>query len=579
MSVDITREASERIFDLLEQDLSALWEDIQAMPEDTPAELWKKKLQKIGEEYALSSRFALMRILYSRARGCSLSGQDSTDISDADFEAYVQGNLCRFQDISLEHAKDLSPEEHRLYMTYMLELADLQADSDPEVNAAILSRAWHDEASANLLAEKALEEQGIPDEKQAKKIRDAFHRENKQKYKNRLTKEEALQLGHILDFSLQEMQWFLLRTFDVAEGFRFNQSEDLIEAYGFLTGASWQHVRQLKDRYQQISGNTDKNDGLERGSGWTKDVSDSLLGRVASWKLRPEIMDEQFLEWMHTQAPGLDIPSRTAGRIYRNLVAFACDLITGEEIVPEEEAFTECIQEVYEEMEDSGASRRLFYQDGALSERRCKEIADVLLLENKVQSISIQEDNTKAWHVLGTLGDGTLTSAGGIVNSGRTRVADILSGKIQAEKSDMLYLLWFTANLIWQSNDIPGVNALCCRVLDFMDTAKYLLEEALLPEFYLPHPIEQSMLLSIVSGRSEDDAPCVVYEYMLQTLTKQRQRKQGSRKHDAAFKLEVVSHYRSHPEMTLEECALLFEISPKTLSAWQKKLLDEGKIQ
>ena len=143
----------------------------------------------------------------------------------------------------------------------------------------------------------------------------------------------------------------------------------------------------------------------------------------------------------------------------------------------------------------------------------------------------------------------------------------------------MLYLLWFTANLIWESNDLPDSNTICCRIIDFMDVARELLEAALLPEFYPPHPMEQSMLLSIVCGRSEEDSPCVVYEYMLRSLTRQRQRTAGSRHHDAAFKLDVVTHYRSHLELTLEECAAQFGISPKTLSAWQKQLLEAGKLQ
>lgn len=561
-----TQEASNLIFDLLDRETAAIWEDIESTPTDTTAELWAKKLKKIAQDYSLSSRFALMRILYCRAHTINISSNSISEMpaTDVDFEIFIYGKSYQFKDVSLEHASNLLPEENLQYISCLMDMAELQADSDPEVNEYIISRAWYDEASANKVSEYLNKTNQT--------------RKNK-KYKAPLTREEAFQLGHILDFSLEEMQWFMLRVFDVADGFRFNHSEDLIEAYGFLTGASWQHVQQLKEQYEEICSQIEKSTAIVADNGWTKDVSDTLFGQAERWKLYPETRDERFLSWMKTQAPRLDVPSQTAGRIYRNLAAFAHDLITDEEITPSEEEFVDCILDVCEEYEDNGSSRRLFYEDGILSPAKCKLIADELMLKNNTQSESTEADNTKSWHVLSAKQDGTLSAAGGTINSGRTRVADILSGKVQAEKADMLYLLWFTANLIWEISDIPDTNGLCCRILDFMDTAKSLLSASLMPDFYPPHPIEQSMLLSIVNGRTEGNEPAFVYEYMLQSLKKTRERQPGSRKHDKAFKLHVVTHYRAHPELSLTDCALLFEISPKTLSAWQKDLLEKGLIE
>lgn len=576
MNQSHTEEAKEYFLDLPDREMGAIWADIGMMPSDAPADLWRKKLDTLARAYSLSSRFALMRILYSRAQG---SGGRMTEVPDGgSFETVVGGESCCFRDISLAHAENLTPEENRLYIACLMELAERQADSDPEVNEQLLARAWYDERSANAQAESQLAEDVRSDPKKEKKARAAYTKKNKKRFRNRLTREEALQLGHVLDFSLEEIQWFLLRTLDAGDSLRFNRSEDLVEAYGFLTGASWQRVQRLKEEYSRISRDIEKLEEPARNGQWTGDVSDTLQGRVEVWKRSPESMDGQFLAWMKERAAVLDIPSRTAGRIYRNLAAFAHDLVTGEEIVPMEEDFADCIQDVYSEPEDSDAALRLFYQDGILSEKCCKKAADLLLLENKIQSISLQEDNTKAWHVLGTLDDGSFTPSGGVVNRGRSRVADILAGKLQAEKGDMLYLLWFTANLIWQNGDAPDANTLCCRIIDFMDTAKYLLEAALLPDFYPPHPMEQTMLLSIVASAETEDDPSVVYEYMLHSLTKQRQRKPGSERHDREFKINVVKHYRAHPDLTLEECALLFDISPKTLSAWQKTLLAEGAV-
>ena len=566
MSESYTQEASNLIFDLLDREVAAIWEDIESTPTDTTAELWAKKLKKIARDYSLSSRFALMRILYCRAHNIRITNMDDTEVpaSGADFEILIYGKSYCFEDISLRHANNLQPEENLQYIGCLMDMAELQADSDPEVNEYIISRAWYDEASANKVSEYLNKNNQT--------------RKNK-KYKAPLTREEAFQLGHILDFSLEEMQWFMLRVFDSADGFRFNQSDDLIEAYGFLTGASWQHVQQLKELYEESCSQIKKDKTIIADNGWTKDVSDTLFGQVERWKRYSETKDEHFLVWIKAQAPRLDIPSQTAGRIYRNLAAFAYDLITDEEITPSEEEFVDCILDVCEEYEDSGSSRRLFYEDGILSPAKCKLIADELMLKNNAQSESTEADNTKSWHVLSVKQDCTLSAAGGTVNSGRTRVADILSGKVQAEKGDMLYLLWFTANLAWEISDIPDTNGLCCRILDFMETAKNLLSASLLPDFYPPHPIEQSMLLSIVNGRTEGNEPAFVYEHMLQSLKKTRERQPGSRKHDKAFKIQVVSHYRAHPELSLTDCALLFEISPKTLSAWQKDLLEKGLIE
>ena len=141
-------------------------------------------------------------------------------------------------------------------------------------------------------------------------------------------------LGHILGFSLGEMQWFLLRVLQEADGFRFQLSQDLIEAYGFLTNASWQKVRSLHQRYETLSANIQKADSSDRNDQWTRNVSDTLPGKVEQWTRYPESQDENFMEWLLALSPGLDIPSRTAQRIYRNMAAYAYRLIKNQEQVP-----------------------------------------------------------------------------------------------------------------------------------------------------------------------------------------------------------------------------------------------------
>ena len=535
MKEGYTQEAYDYFMDLADMDIGIIWEDIQTTPADTPAELWEKKLKKIAQDYSFSSRFALMRLL--SCRGNNISVTDASRASD--FEYTCNSHTFRFADISLAHAECMTEEESQEYITCLMDLADMQADCDPDFNATIIRKAW-DRTTL-------------------------------------LTRSEALCLGHILDLTLPEMQWFLLRTQDVEDGFHMNRSEDIIEVYGFLTGASWQHVQYLKDKYVDTCGEIIKNIPQEHGHNWTQNISDSLPAKVESWKIQRETMDEEFLKWIHQQAPDLDCPSQTALRIYRNLASFTYNLIIEKEPVPDEDAYMDCMQDIYENSMETESTGLLFFESGKPAPAKCKVVADVLLLENRIQSASRQKDNTKAWHVLSTLANGTITSAGGVVNQGRTRVAELLSGKLQVEKSDLLYLLWFTSNLIWRNSDEPDSQMISCRVMDFMDASRYFLEAALLPDFYPPHPIEQSMLLAIVCGKNNDD-PSVIYEYMLHSLVRKRKRNEGSRRHSTAEKIKIVSEYRNDHSKTLEAFAHEYGISPKTLSAWQKQLLGEGKI-
>lgn len=565
-----TLEASDTIFDLLDRDIADIWADIDSTPDTTDAERWRMKMKKIAASYTCSGRFALMRIL------CSRAGEQTPE---AGFEAVVNGSVCRFPDISPEHAASLTPEEHIQYMDLLRDIASRQPDSNPEVNERIIRRAWLDHKSADMLSEYILCTDTCKNEVTLQKERSAYKKANKALYKTRLTRDEAFLLGHILNFTPEEMQWYLLRVLIEEDGFRYNMSNDLIELYGFMSGASWQHVLWLKEQYAERSAHISKKEDAARNKHWTQSLSGSLFERVEGWKRSPETMDAEFLNWITDRASGLDIPSRTAARVYRNLAIFAYDLVTGEEHIPDEDELLDSIEDVCGAPEESGAVYRNLYQDGKIAPSRCKDVANALLLENKIQSASIQKDNTKAWHILSIRDDGEISTAGGLVNIGRSRVADILSGTVQAEKGDLLYLLWFTANLIWQGADSPDTNALCCRIMNFMDSAKFALEEALLPEFYPPHLMEQSMLLSIVySGKQEED-PSVVYEYISSILTTQRVRQAGAQRHTDAQKVEIVRYYRSHPELSLDECANQYGISPKTLSAWQQTLLKEGKVQ
>lgn len=506
-----TNQALDSYLDLLELEAAKRCNELTAMALDTPVQVWRETLNNMAKENALSSRFALMRILANRWGG-----------DEAGFQADVRDQVIHFRNISMEHAAALTQEENQAYLELLREITRQRPDRDSAADEAILSLAWY------------------PDPKSP--------------CKPKLTRNEAFHLGHILAFTKEEMEWFLLRVFDVAECFRNNESEDLIELYGFLTNSSFTRVQMLKEAYAKAAKDIEKVDNEDRSKHWTLSISQSLLGKVESWALEPDTIDSRFLEWMLEKAPGLDIASRTARLVHRNLAAFAWDLIQGNEVVPGEQELADSIQDIAEEWEEIPPVRKLLYRNGVLSYAQCKALADTLLLENKVQSASIQADNTKAWHVLSTRRNGTLTSAGSVLNSSRTRLADILYGTVQVEKSDLLYLLWFTANLIWQNTETANTEVASERLFQFMDAADAILDAAQLPPFYPPHIMEQSMLLSIASsGMTPEDAamsndPSVVYEYILYALTEHRKTKKTKANkqmrrhvsHGAAFVSAIV---------------------------------------
>ena len=164
------------------------------------------------------------------------------------------------------------------------------------------------------------------------------------------------------------------------------------------------------------------------------------------------------------------------------------------------------------------------YENGAISAKKCRAVAGDILLDNLNRSFSDQTDKAKAYHVIAVRPDGQMTVSGGI-NASRTRVQYLLAGKAEVEKSDMLYLLWFTVGLCWLWNSRPRPSEIYDRLADFIDAAEICLDAAMLPPFYPPHLIEQSMLLSVVyAGRTESDT-AEIYEQICSAVIERRKSK------------------------------------------------------
>lgn len=581
MLENYTQEASDYLDNLVESDVSEIWADLDILGTMTPAEQWKTKLESIAREYLMSSRFALMRILHNRVLSAYRERRNNTRDHQTDiyadencFRIQVQQNILSFSDITIEHAQRLSPEEHANYIRLLLEIAGPSPEEDPDLHERIISRAWHDESSANIVMLSMLEHDAVKDPTKLQKIISGIVKENKRRYTAHITREEALQLGHILRFTFNEMQWYLMRVFDCEDGLRMNHSVDLIETYGFLTDASCLHVAKLRWQYLEQSASIEKRDDLDRSRNWTQRTGSELLEKTEDWKLRPEEMDEKFLEWMKTHASGLDIPSRSARRIYRNLAVYAYQCAIGKALIPEEDEALGRFLQICDYEEDSVNVRFYLYENGTISPGKCKVIAKCLYRENKERSNSEIKDNPRAWSVITTRSDGALSASYGTVNSSRTRIQSLLLGDEEVEKGDILYLIWFVFTMVWADSPADNPDTLYCRIFDLKDASVPILEKALLPTFYPPHLMEQSMLLSIIYGGKTGTDPAVVYGSLLQSLKETRNRDSGARKHTLEERLEIVRQHRAG--MTLKQCAMLNGISEKTLSSWQKELVDQG---
>lgn len=463
-----TQDAKERCMGLIDQDITAIWKDINAVAETATAEIWGQKIRSIAAEYTFSVRFALMRFVHS-----SLSGDDVAGVKTVEAKGQT--------DITMEHAKALTNEELLTYEKCLMYIASRQADAGQEGDADLIHKALQGRGRGKIL-----------------------------------TLEESFRLGHILGFSLQQMDQFLMRTSNDSDGFRFNMAEDVIEAYGFLNGYGWRKTASLKDTYQAFL----ESEGFvpaefrDRENDWTQDVGATFPEMVRGWPA--EERDERFLDWMKQEAPHLDLPSRSAQRIYRNLAIYAFRQISGKEWPPTELQFVEAVEELVNLPEEDEFVQEALYENGKISQKKCKCVADVLLDNNRMRSVYGGLDKGLAWRAFTVLPNGNPSTG-----TSRTRLQELLTGEVAVEKNDMLYLLWFAATLCWFED---GLNygerdrGAGDRLDDLLRAANLCLEHALLPEFYPPHLMEQTLMLSVIYADQTHDDPSEVYDALCDSI-------------------------------------------------------------
>ncbi|MCD8005943.1 MAG: hypothetical protein LUF29_03065 [Oscillospiraceae bacterium] len=518
MKMGYTESALDNYLSMFDKDTDAIWDGIKSMPDDSEPEKWKKKIESIASEYVLSSRFALMRIFQRR----EVSKEEIDRDSSTGFEVKLDdGTTVEFKDISIEHAANMEKSELKKY--------------------------------EKLLMDKAKRSQGTNSESECKNLIDKAL-QYRQRNTKLLTKEEAMTLGHVIDLTLDEMNWFLLRVFNVDGRFRYNSSSDLIDVYVFLrteSGKGGKSSEELKSEYNSKYGKVTKiphDDKLN----WTESNEDFLDKKVKVWS--PDDCDVKFMEWMGERAEHLDLPSQTALRVFRNLAVYTYDIICHptrgtpdvDTIRHNNLAPTEFEQKIGDIVSYNGYMPRTIealFEDGLISDDKCKTVADGLMKEMQDLEFSDNTDLTRAMHTIDTKKNGKITVNGELWES-RTRIHDLLFEKptigknednnpiygtdIQVEKSDMLILLWLTSNLCWTGAEKPSPCECGNRLYAFIDTAYKCLEKSRLPAFYPAHLVEQSMMLSIVYAYTgpEGRDPAEVYERICDSVIEHKKDKE-----------------------------------------------------
>lgn len=564
-----TYQRTDNILSMFGEDGAASWNRLQSVSAGDIAKHWKKELANLAKEYHFSPRFSIMRLVEARCKNVSLSHPDSLD--DNGFSVSAAGQEFSFPHVTIEYAQEMDPSECLKWITMLTALAAGQPDSDASLSESLIYRAWYDEDSANDAAIRLLRQTGSFSDKAEKQIQ----KQNTLLFKNSFSRDDAFLLGHILGFTLTEMEFFLLRSLDEEEGIHFRSSNDLIECFGFLAGYSGYHVETLKQNYAALYGSVPKADNAAMPLGITRDISDNLPALVEDWQRHPEQMEANFMKYLEAGAPYLDCPSVSATTVYRNLAVWALDLMEGRQLPPAEDDFFDCIDDVLK-LPDAGSSVQADISARFGSLENCRSTADLLVKENQIQAAAKSADPYLSWRVLRADTSGNPTLEGGRLHRS-DRITQLLHGELQVEKADLLYLLWFVANFIWQSDDAPDEDDIFCRVCDFVDIAnKALHSAAITAPFHVPHLMEHSMLLSIACGGQDND-PAVIYEQLMVLFAKTRDVAKKAKNHSEEQQLQIITQYRQSG-MKLKDFAKLHNISDKTISYWQKRLVEKGLL-
>lgn len=303
-----------------------------------------------------------------------------------------------------------------------------------------------------------------------------------------------------LQLNYPETEDLLLRVLPDFDGFNFRKITDLCFIFCLELRRTIPEYSALLTRCKRVLKDCQR-DGIPESSYHygTKKARQDFINLLEQWKKTPHQQDENLLRWIEINWQFFDNGRHTARYVYYGLAQL-------------------CVNQPIK------ALRRNDLKSQSL---RKMVLFDYRVANRNQLAASQDEANKIADKILdlATSHQGWLAFQGPDVNAlskgnmKRTIVSYLLpkteKGTKDVSKRDILMLLWMFAVQHWTSiGGRPDSETLERQVYDFIYTANGLLELAQLQEFYLPHPLEYSMLLSILSGSAVN----MMYSYLLRNV-------------------------------------------------------------
>lgn len=542
MDDSYTRRAMDQLLDASESSGSDIWRIVDDTPAETTASGWKDLFRKIAIAFSCTPGYALLRILAERMK--KLSPDQVTICTDPD-----------------------DPDMVWITLTLQGTKGPVTFTNIPQGNSAALSKEDTDHLKSVLLLLASRQKDYTELRSEARDLINNALQSSKDYRTSLLSRPAAIELGHVLGLTLDEMQWFMLRVLEDRENFDYLSSSDLIDIYGFIVGGSLKDVRSWKKQYLKLTSsgkNTDlstENSGsqsqtnpsgnspkrrdtarssayhladlieekeLQREENFTRTIHSDFLSLAKDWAGHPDDRDEKMLDWLVSHSAELDAPSRSASLFYRMLAVYCYmhpawnegnddgtflnghpDLvIRGLRAHPVEEP-----EELLSTLRRMNLTRenlwftemkKALYPDGRLDRDTCMKLAKAIYTMN-MRELRYDSDNEKNYITLNVPSYGKAYPAGLRDPDHVSRIASLLLGIEPVEKRDAVSLLYLIYNCSWQTYTIEDSEERCDAVFAFEDGCRDILRKMCLPDLYMPHPMEQAMFLSIVDCMPGDE--------------------------------------------------------------------------
>ena len=124
MEGNYTRSA--RIFDILDPDINLIWDKLSELLDmkteytwEDWKDIWKTQLENMARDFTMSCRFALLRMLYSKAIGTTIGMAETED----SFEIVSKGVSYKFPKLTKKHVDAMSEDELSKYKKILIDIA------------------------------------------------------------------------------------------------------------------------------------------------------------------------------------------------------------------------------------------------------------------------------------------------------------------------------------------------------------------------------------------------------------------------------------------------------------------------